>query len=104
MAPKAPLDLDACNDRRFRVYVLLLKNGDLYVGSTALSINARYAQHCDPNHELASKASAKHGVERIETRHCHRRTYATRDAAVRAEQKLAERLRAAHPGLRVHQK
>lgn len=103
MAPKTPLDLDAGNDRRYRVYVLRLKNGDLYVGSTGRSINQRLAQHCDPGHKKPAQPVRAHGVDRLETGLCIRKAYAARSAAVRAERRLAERLRKARPGVRVHQ-
>lgn len=96
-------DLDAGNDRRCRVYVLRLRNGDLYVGSTAQSINQRYAQHCDPGHRQPAKPVKRHGVARLEAGLCLWRSYPTRAAAIRAERRLAERLRQAHPDLRVYQ-
>lgn len=103
MAPKAPLDLDAGNDRRYRVYVLRLKNGDLYVGSTGRSINQRLAQHRDPGHKKPARPVRAHGVDRLETDLCLRETFATRDEAERVERQLANKLRKERPGVRVHQ-
>ena len=87
------VDLDAGNDTRYRVYVLRLRNGDLYVGSTGKSIQQRFADHCDPNRRQQAKAVKRFGAEKIETRLCIRKAYASRPAAVRAERRLAERLR-----------
>ena len=98
------LNLDAHKDGRYRVYVLRLKNGSLYVGSTGKSINQRYAEHCNPGHRKPAKPVKRLGVERLEAALCIRKSYPTRSAAVRAEKRLAERLRKSHPGIRVYQK
>ena len=94
MQRRAPLDLNAGDDRRFRVYVLRLKNGDLYVGSTAKSINQRFEDHLDTSREQRAKAVKRHGLKSLEVRYCIRKAYASRNAAVKAERRLAERLRA----------
>lgn len=88
-----PVNIEAGDDDRYRVYVLRLKNGDLYVGSTAHSIRARFEQHCNPSHGQQARSVKRFGAERIELELCLHRSYPTRGAAVRAERRLAERLR-----------
>ena len=103
----AALNLEAGNDRRYRVYVLRLGNGDLYVGSTGKSIQQRYAEHCDRNRKKPARAVKRFGVVRLETRMGIRKSYASRSAAVGAERSLAVRLREglakAGKKIRVHQ-
>ena len=88
-----PIDIEAGRDGRCRVYVLRLKNGDLYVGSTAHSIRARFDQHCNPSHSKQARSVKRFGAKRIELTLCLHRTYPTRRAAEKAERRLAKRLR-----------
>lgn len=88
-----PLDIDAGNDRRYRVYVLRLGNGDLYVGSTGKTFRQRFEDHCKPSHHQPAQPVAKYGAKKLETALCIKKSYASRSAAVRAERRLAERLR-----------
>jgi len=88
------VDLSKGNDGRHRVYVLRLKNGDLYVGSTAKSIEERAEQHRVGLN--AARACKRHGVERVEHRLCLNKCFATREKAQAVERKLAEDLRRKH--------
>ena len=78
-----PLNLDAGNDRRYRVYVIRLSNDDFYVGSTGKSINERFLEHLDTTRKKRARPVIRHGAKAIETRYCIRKSYASRNAAVR---------------------
>lgn len=84
----------------YRVYVLRLRDGSLYVGSTAHSVAHRAAQH-KAGGRLAGRACRRVGVRCVARRLCPCHVYPTRALAVHAEVQCAQSLR--RQGYRVHQ-
>lgn len=84
----------------FRVYVIELRDGSLYVGSTAHPIRHRYAQH-RAGVRLAARACKRVGVRRLRPGlYKHLQPFSNRVRAEREEGRLAYQLR--QQGYRVH--
>jgi predicted GIY-YIG superfamily endonuclease len=82
------------------VYVLVLLDGSLYVGSTAHTREHRAAQHREGG-RLAARVCRRIGVRCLSRKLSPKTQYSTRSAAERAERALAVALR--KQGRRVHQ-
>ena len=86
---------------QFRVYVIEAGDGSLYVGHTAHSISHRVAQH-RARGKLAARIARRFGVRRLRRSLCDPKVYASREAAVAAEVRLAKRLRKHFPTVHQH--
>lgn len=81
---------DARGLQRFRVYVLELKDGSLYVGVTAKSIAERLKEHRDGT---GARSSRRHAYCRYRKDLSPPTICATRERAEQIEERTAERLR-----------
>jgi hypothetical protein len=87
---------------QFRVYVLELDDGSLYVGSTGHDIKARVAQHrAKTNLSARLFRTGKRLIRRIRWDLCPAQVYVTRLPVEAAERICARRLSKTH---KVHQK
>jgi predicted GIY-YIG superfamily endonuclease len=75
----------------FRVYVLELSDGSLYVGSTAQTLEERLREHREGGGRRSGRVLA---YRRLRRDLCPQAMCATRERAERIEERLAARLRA----------
>lgn len=77
--------------QRFRIYVLELEDGSLYVGCTAQSLSERLHEH---RTGTGRRSGRKHAFRRYRRDLSPSAVCATRERAEGIERKLAQRLRA----------